>query len=57
MSGGAMHLETQVFLAGVPNERLDKPFSGEDLRALVRRLSVGLRSTYPDGARGATTVT
>ncbi len=37
MTGGTIHAEPQQFLAEVENERIDKPFSGQNLRGIVRR--------------------
>ena len=38
MSGGVTEARTQKFLDEVPNERLEKPFSMQNLRSLVRRM-------------------
>ena len=38
VTGGAADEELRGFLAGVPNERLDKPFASASLRVLLRKL-------------------
>jgi two-component system cell cycle sensor histidine kinase/response regulator CckA len=38
ISGGVTETRTQKFLDEVPNERLEKPFSMQNLRSLVRRM-------------------
>lgn len=37
VTGGAVDPSVQAFLAEVPNERVDKPFSVQNLRAIARR--------------------
>jgi CheY-like chemotaxis protein len=37
MTGGAIDARTAAFLDTVPNERLEKPFGAERLRALARK--------------------
>lgn len=37
ISGGAPREELRAFIESLPNERLDKPFRGDQLRALLRR--------------------
>ena len=37
ITGGATESRSQAFLAQVPNERVDKPFSVQNLRGIVRR--------------------
>jgi PAS domain S-box-containing protein len=37
ITGGADETETQNFLTNVPNERIEKPFSVQNLRGIVRR--------------------
>ena len=44
VSGGVTREEVRIFLDEVPNERLEKPFSSQNLRGIVRRL-VGRRAT------------
>ncbi len=39
MTGGAHGAEALGFLAGVPNERIEKPFDGAGLRALLARVA------------------
>jgi CheY-like chemotaxis protein len=39
MTGGAFTVEARAFLAHVPNERVEKPFDVEELRAVVRRVA------------------
>jgi CheY-like chemotaxis protein len=39
ISGGTFTAGTTAFLAQVPNERLEKPFELDSLRALVRRFA------------------
>jgi two-component system, cell cycle sensor histidine kinase and response regulator CckA len=38
MTGGAFTLAARQFLESVPNVRLDKPFTKDEIRAVVRRL-------------------
>jgi CheY-like chemotaxis protein len=38
VSGGVTREEVRIFLDEVPNERLEKPFSSQNLRGIVRRL-------------------
>jgi CheY-like chemotaxis protein len=38
MTGGAFTPAGRSFLASVPNQRLEKPFASEDLRAIIRAL-------------------
>ena len=37
VTGGTMTEEGRAFLADVPNERLEKPFSNQNLRGIARR--------------------
>jgi CheY-like chemotaxis protein len=39
LTGGAFTPATQAFLAGVPNPRVDKPFDGDALRAIVAEIA------------------
>lgn len=39
VTGGAFTQETREFLRKVPNERIEKPWNADELRALVRRLA------------------
>jgi len=45
LSGGATQPDVVAFLAGVPNEQLDKPFDIQALRGLVRRFAARPRAT------------
>ncbi len=42
ITGGAIHEDVQAFLARVPNERHEKPFSQGTLRDIARRFSGGV---------------
>jgi CheY-like chemotaxis protein len=37
ITGGAVREDIRAFLNEVPNERLDKPFSSQNLRGIARR--------------------
>jgi CheY-like chemotaxis protein len=39
ITGGAIHEDVRAFLARVPNERLEKPFSQGTLRDIARRFA------------------
>ena len=38
ISGGGIREEERAFLADIPNQRLEKPFSNQNLRETARRL-------------------
>lgn len=46
ITGGAVNPRLEAFLAAVPNERLEKPFSPQHLRAVARRF---VRSSAASG--------
>ncbi len=52
MTGGAAHVETQEFLVGVSNERLDKPFEAQKLREIAQRFRAR-RASSPEVTAGA----
>jgi DNA-binding response OmpR family regulator len=41
MTGGAVTRESQEFLSATPNPRLEKPFTLEEVRAMMRARSAG----------------
>lgn len=43
LTGGSVTEDVRAFLDTVPNERIDKPFGAEELRAVARRFSSGRR--------------
>ena len=50
MTGGAFTAAARQFLDAVPNERMDKPFDIQNVRALVRRLMLIGESSKPPSA-------
>jgi PAS domain S-box-containing protein len=50
MTGGAFTIAARQFLDAVPNERMDKPFDNQNVRALVRRLILIAESSRPPSA-------
>jgi CheY-like chemotaxis protein len=47
VTGGASTPAVRAFLDRVPNERMEKPFTVQAIRALVRRLVTGRETTRP----------
>ena len=47
VSGGAVYDDVRAFLAEVPNERLEKPFSSQNLKGIARRFVDSARAMKP----------